>query len=354
MVHPTVNRRQGLTTSETISQLRLPLIILVTYAHSYGQVDEGYRFLLSEWNGYEALKLLVSQTLTKVVVPVFFIISGYLFFANVKEWNVRVYGRKMLRRVKTLLFPYVLWNLLMVFKLKVFGWDMLWVFIERAGMQTDWLGHENWMTAPANMPLWFLRDLMVVSLLTPIIYIVLKRLGWYVMAPLTLVYLSGVWAFAIPGLSMYALYFFSFGAFLGIHKMDLLQTMQRFEKPAYIIAVLLMCAMIVSYHTLMFSSLMLGFRLTGAVAVFCMGARILSSTEKRLPKVVADSSYFVYLAHYVFFMSFIDKAFFWLFGESVASLSFHYLLCPLLKAVVFVLVYIAIHRLMLFRYTKVS
>ena len=354
MVHQDFNRRQGLTVSELISQLRLPLIVLVTYAHSYGQVDEGYSLLHSDWDAYQVLKLLVSQTLVKVVVPVFFVISGYLFFANVREWNMSVYCQKMRRRLKTLLLPYLLWNLLMALKLHAFSWDMLWVYDTHAGMQTDWLGCENWMTAPANMPLWFLRDLMVVSLLTPIIYIGVKRFGWYLMVPLTLFYLSGIGAFAVPGLSMYAVYFFTLGAFFAIRKINLLNVLQRYQLSLLALAVILASMMMATYHQPVFSSLMLCFRLVGALAVFGAGRWLLVKTDWRLPKVVADASYFVYLAHYVFFMSFIDDAFFCHFGDSSASLCLHYLLCPLLKAAIFIALYVAYRRVKQLCYTNVS
>lgn len=335
--------KQSLSQYDIIQQLRFPMIVLVTFAHSYGRVDDGYSLLFSDFDTYQFLKLLVSQTLVKVAVPVFFIISGYLFFANVNEWNLTVYKQKMLRRAKTLLLPYLIWNLLMAIKLKTFSWSMFWAYISKAGMQMDWLGCKNWMTAPANMPLWFLRDLMVVSLLTPIIYVVLRRWGRVVIPLLTLIYLSGIGAFAVPGLSMYAVYFFSLGAFLAIRKQDLVETMLRFETLAYISASLLAVVMVCTYHTAVFSSLMLCFRIVGAVAVFCLAQRILSCSHRRLPAVVCDSSYFIYLAHYVFFLSFLDTAFFRLFGESEASLSIHYLLCPLLKVALFVAVY-AIYR----------
>ena len=338
------NERLSNPTSDVISQLRLPLIILVTYAHSYGQVEEGYRLLSSDWDTYQFLKLLVSQTLVKVVVPVFFIVSGYLFFANVREWSVNVYRQKIIRRFKTLLLPYLLWNLMMAVKLRTFSWNMFWVYGDHAGMQIDWLGNENWMTAPANMPLWFLRDLMVVSLLTPIIYILLKRFGWYVMTPLTLLYLSGLGAFAIPGLSMYSMFFFSLGAFVSIRKVDLVTAMLHYETIAYAASLLLAGLMMVSYGTSIFSSLMLCFRITGAVSVFCLAKRLLSSTNRCIPKIVADSSYLIYLAHYVFFLSFIDQDFFHFFGQSQTSLCAHYLLCPLIKVTMFVVTYMAMQK----------
>ena len=323
---------------EIIRQLRFPMIVLVTFAHSYGEVAEGFSLLASEWNTYEFLKLLVSQTLVKVAVPVFFIMSGYLFFANVEKWSLKVYKAKMLRRMKTLLIPYLIWNLLMAVKLKFFSWNIFWAFWCPAGIQTDWFGQEQWMTAPANMPLWFLRDLIVVSLLTPIIYIGVRKCGSWLMAALTILYLSGICAF-IPGLSAYAVYFFTIGAFFSIRRTDLVEKLRRFEWPAYILSIAFALAMMLTFNTPVFSSLMLCFRLVGAIAVFCLASRILSITSKRLPSMVCDSAYFIYLAHYVFFFSFIDSAFFCLFGTSIPALSIHYLLAPLLKVFILTIIY---------------
>lgn len=328
--------------SEVIRQLRLPMIVFVTFAHSYGGVEEGFSLLTSEWNTYEFLKLLVSQTLVKVAMPVFFVMSGYLFFANVDKLDASICKQKIMRRFKTLLIPYLLWNLLMAIKLKTFSWSMFWVYWAPAGIQIDWFGQEQLMTAPANMPLWFLRDLMIVSLLTPIIYILICKLGYWLMGLLTVLYLSGIYAF-IPGLSAYAVYFFTFGAFLSIRKMDLITSLKRVEIPAYVLSVLFAISMLLAYNTPVFSSLMLCFRLIGAVAAFCLVSRLLTSTKGRLPLVVCDSAYFIYLAHYVFFFSFIDTAFFSLFGTSIPTLSIHFLLCPLLKVAIFVGIY-AIYR----------
>ena len=336
--------RNDVSQYEVIRQLRFPMIVLVTFAHSYGQVAEGFSLLTSEWNTYEFLKLLISQTLVKVAMPVFFIMSGYLFFTNVEKWDITTYKKKICRRVKTLLIPYLIWNLLMAVKLNTFSWNIFWVFWCPAGIQTDWFGLEQLMTAPANMPLWFLRDLMVVSLLTPIIYILVRKLGCWLMAVLTLLYLSGVCAF-IPGFSAYAIFFFTFGAFLSIRKSDLIENLKRLEWPAYGLSLVFVIAMLLTYNTSAFSSLMLCFRLTGAIAVFCLASRILTTTNRRLPIMVCDSPYFIYLAHYVFFFSFIDTAFFALFGTSIPALSIHYLLCPIIKAILLVVFYVIYRKL---------
>lgn len=339
-----MNGNYNISQYEVIRQLRFPMIVLVTFAHSYGRVEEGFLLLTSEWNIYEFLRLLVSQTLVKVAMPVFFIMSGYLFYANVDVWNFKVYKTKIWRRIKTLLIPYSIWNLLMAVKLKSFSWSMFWAYWKPAGLQLDWFGREQLMTAPANMPLWFLRDLMVVSLLTPIIYILIRKMGLWMMAVLTVLYLSGVCAF-IPGLSAYAVYFFTFGAFLSIRKMDLIASLKRVELSSYVLSILLAISMLLTFHTFAFSSLMLCFRLTGAIAVFCLASRILATTSRRLPSVACDSSYFIYLAHYVFFFSFLDTAFFSFFGTSIPALSIHYLLSPIMKVAILVGVYVVYRKL---------
>ena len=306
---------------DTFSQLRLPLIVLITFAHSYSGVRAGWTLWDDGWDSYEMLKLVVSETLVKVAMPTFFVMSGYLFFENVTEWNAKTYWSKLQRRVKTLLIPYIIWNIAMAVKLKTFS---LSIFIE-----------------PANMPLWFLRDLMIVSLLTPIIYTGVRKLGYWIFVLLLPIYLTGLYAVQ-PGLTPYAICFFSLGAFLSIRKMDLIETCIKYETPSYILTILLGIGMILTFRTPIFSPLMLCFRVVGVVAVFCIAHRILSNTNKRIPQIVCDASYFIYLAHYVFFFAFLDAWFFSFFGTSTASFCIHYLTLPLLKAGILIGVYMTI------------
>lgn len=296
---------------DTFSQLRLPLIVLITFAHSYSGVRAGWSLWDGGWDTYEVLKLVVSETMVKVAMPTFFVMSGYLFFVNVTEWNAKTYWNKLRRRVKTLLIPYIIWNSAMAVKLRTFS---LGILVE-----------------PANMPLWFLRDLMIVSLLTPIIYIGVRKLGYWLFAILLPIYLTGLYAIQ-PGLTPYAVCFFSLGAFLSIRKMDLIETCMNYELLSYILTILLGIGMMLTFRTYIFSPLMLCFRVVGAVAVFCIAHRILSTTNKRIPQIACDASYFIYLSHYVFFFAFLDAWFISLFGISTASLCIHYLTLPLLKA----------------------
>lgn len=330
-----MNRQMTVAESDVLRQLRLPLILLVTYAHSYSSEVSGY------W-----MRLLTGQMLSKLAVPVFFLMSGYFFFRQLETWSWVIYRQKLRRRLMTLLLPYVVWNLMMAIKLGRFSWRMFWAYWTTSGMQTDWLGQNHWMTAPVNLPLWFLRDLMVMIFLAPIIYWVFsfRCWRWPLIVGLTVLYLSGIGAFALPGLSMYAVFFFSIGACIRLSGTSLLSVALRLRWPTISASVVLALAMLLTYGSLQFSSWMLAFRLTGSLAVIVFTFDLLTLSSQRLPVVVCDASYFVYLAHFVFFMFPIDRAFLWLADGQLTTT--HYLLAPLLKAAILVAIYVA------YRYLK--
>lgn len=58
----------------------------------------------NDWN-------IAFSRVTHIAVPTFFLISGFLFFVNFQEWSWEGYKKKMSSRVKTLLIPYVFWNI---------------------------------------------------------------------------------------------------------------------------------------------------------------------------------------------------------------------------------------------------
>ena len=111
------NEQENQLLSQVISWLRFPLILLVVFIHCPGLPD------LCPWipitsvhdcmlNIYNVSRSLVNPGLTRIAVPMFFIISGYLFFANIKTLDKEAYTRKISSRIKSLLLPYLAWNTL--------------------------------------------------------------------------------------------------------------------------------------------------------------------------------------------------------------------------------------------------
>lgn len=162
-----------------ISRLRLPLTIGVVLIHSIFiptdvSVDDS-RYLLA------TIELLFSVHIPQICVPMFFMISGYLYFFNVDEFNFNSYLNKCKSRFRTLLIPYLVWNILYVAVVA------LTHAIVPTMIDENYLNIKNFTLSdyfncfwgiseglPASYQLWFLRDLIIICIISPIIYYVVK------------------------------------------------------------------------------------------------------------------------------------------------------------------------------------
>lgn len=110
--------------SKTIDYLRFPMALAVVYIHSAGDVPMSpvHYDAFTGLDFYNLLRVVFSDVLTRIAVPVFYVISGYLYFLNVKQWSWSEYKRKSRSRLYTLVIPYLLWN---VAALLLFGGRLL-------------------------------------------------------------------------------------------------------------------------------------------------------------------------------------------------------------------------------------
>lgn len=87
------------------------------------------------------------------------------------------------------------------------------------------------------LPLWFVRDLMVVSVLTPLIYWLIRRFRFWPVVVLGLCYIFDIFI-PLHGFSAVCFFWFSLGAYLSIWKKDIVIVCQRFKYPAYVVTLL--------------------------------------------------------------------------------------------------------------------
>lgn len=144
-----------------IDRLNVFLIILIVMTHSIITIDDRESF--------EYFNTFIFKTFTRIAVPIFFIISGFLLFRNYSY-------RKIKSRTRSVLVPYLLWSILsfgiFVFLAKL---PYLGLFFNNKSIS---LSLESFIKcsfiSPLNGALWFLRDLYILVLLSPIINILLK------------------------------------------------------------------------------------------------------------------------------------------------------------------------------------
>jgi fucose 4-O-acetylase-like acetyltransferase len=164
--------------SQKLRVLSFISIIAVIFWHGYLSPSETSRF-----SDFFLFQNLITSAFLRFSIPMFFAISGYLFFF--KPFN---YRRQIQKRIKTLLLPYLLWSLLGA--LLVYGLLLFPVTRNILNMQWEFsISHflKHITIEPLQYQFWFLRDLMVLTVLSPVIYLLSKNfpLVWIVLLGIT-------------------------------------------------------------------------------------------------------------------------------------------------------------------------
>ena len=146
--------------------------------------------------------------ISEICVPLFFVISGFLFFLNVPEKPKPEYFlNKLKRRFISLVIPYLIANcvaLAVYFCAHKFAPQLLSGF-----MGDNWKNpiYIFW-TGPINLSLWFIRELILVVILSPLVYLLVRYCRIFgVLA------LGALWIFKIGPAPIF---FFSLGAWFSI------------------------------------------------------------------------------------------------------------------------------------------
>ena len=308
-------------TSDTISALRFPLSLGVVFIHFNILSDAlavrgtGSAGHFPEW--LTCVVTLFSDILARLAVPLFFIISGYLFFRA--DFTLRSYKEKLRKRARTILVPYVLWNVIAVITVGVkfilpglnqnktmptIDWSlpaMLACFYDKSrGIFQNPEGEISTYIYPQDFPLWFVRDLMLMFILAPLLYWMLKKSGWLAVAVLGFLnFASHVFhdhmTIYVPQF-LVAIFYFSWGACYGLKGMDMVESMRRHAwaallYPLWAVAVMLTVG---NPYNICIREASLIF---GIFAAVVLTARLLERGTIRVNKFLSDGSFFLYALH---------------------------------------------------------
>lgn len=313
--------------SRAIDWLRFPLAVGVVLIHAYGvsaltpAAMEGAHPLWVEC--CKCFRSLLSQWLPAVAVPAFFLISGRLFFKGVRHLSREVYFTKLRRRFFSLAIPYFLWNVIaLVVQFLRLRWDVLtwdsafekfsFYVRQKGGWSVFWdsqsIGRDthNWfgfpvegLTAPVDVPLWFVRELMVLALLSPVIGWLLRRLRWRFLLLLMLCYVLSVWH-PVHGLSTTAALFFSLGAWVSMTDRNLVELCRpHYRLSAVLLPVMLTVNQFFSMPAPISGTWQLMFLLVEIVLAVNVAASLSARRRWCFPAVLTGSVFVIYAAHTV-------------------------------------------------------
>ena len=361
--------------------LRFPLILAVIFIHNF---PEGDSFVVSQINWHRlsiidminCVGVLFSHIIFHIAVPTFFLISGYLFFYRLDgKFTISVYWTKMKRRGKSLLIPYIYWNFIALFLIVLMKLLGCWVhgnpihgvydYLQMSRILHYFWDSASWslnkvnamgipcpMTAPIDVPLWYLRNLMVVCMFTPFIYLTIKKMRKIGLAILLVLYICNV-DMPISGFSIQAFSMFAIGAYMSICRINLISYFWQWKKYWSL------CLVVIIYYlfltdgekTFLHSFFYASFTILGTLLLIGF-VKILSDKNPRNQgmnfgggKLLLKSSFFVYASHTLGILDmcrlFIERIFG--FNQIIQSIML-YFLSPILCSAICISLYLILQR----------
>jgi len=297
--------------SQAIDLLRFPMAVLVVYGHMSPKTIAP---CLSEYSFFSfqvilnTIQISISYIAAHTAIPMYFLISGFLFFTKLDTWNWATYWKKITSRIYSLAIPYLCWNLLAILiaclfsngweEIKTWGIRLLWDCRVWGSYKVGLLGFPLPSSSPFVVPLWFIRNLIVVDLFAPAFYFLFKNLKIVGVLALVAIFLLGFWPI-IPGFGLDAFCYFGIGAYLSINKIELTTTIRKYRLPIYVWSLLTLCPCLYygGYVTLTGFQLFSFWSLGGTAVMIDVAGALCNHWKVKIPKYLTESCFLIFALH---------------------------------------------------------
>lgn len=308
----------------TLDLLRFPLAIVVLSIHvfsSEGIMIQGIKYTYENYPVFQCLNYIIDAFLRGQSVPIYFFISGYVFFLNT-NLTIEKYKMKLHNRFKSLFIPFVLWNVVALLTKFVFIFffpdyfpglqkstlnfsisaiiNIFWDDTNGIIVNLDTIKEQIAPIYPINVPLWFVRDLMIVVLFTPIIQryikatrvygITLLGITWFICSYYELGYINQL---------LTAFLFFSFGAYMSIYNIDMIMEFRKYFKASIVLYLSISIGYVLSiyYYPTCLQTLKNINIIIGMIFAYNIASWLIQTEKIKLSRFLASSSFFIYVTH---------------------------------------------------------
>lgn len=330
--------------SDKLKITSLTGMIIVVYVHSYNLTVNFNSGSISFYNQYNhLLQNFFIDYIGVIALALFFSISGYLFFLNFKVDFDNIFT-KYQRKVKSLLLPYLLWSL----------WGIFIYFILQSIPQSKEFFTRDFVSSyhhdkiletlfinPIPYQLWFLRDLIMMVICSPLIYLALK---YAKIIPVFILFLNwlGFLDISFVIFADNSIFFFSAGAYLSINNQELIA--KRSSRSTGLSLALIWILLVVfdtilmegqTGHPLIPSLIKKSTTVTGLLALWSAYDLVISKKQTLSRKLLSFSSYsfFIYLSHEPL-LTMIKKGLFYITGYSELISMANFLIAPILTILI--------------------
>lgn len=291
-------------------------MVMVVYLHAYIPMD-------SE-NIVSIIQYYFSQEITRTAVPLFFLISGVLYFRNINNFDRSLFYSKIKRRIRSLLIPYLIFS----------GLGFIFVYVTQQFITTQSykqianLSLSECLYTLLFQPigcyqLWFLRDLFILTLLSPCIYYGLKKIKVWLILCLFFLWISGIQYI----ITIEAIFFFTTGAYLGCYQRRFLEYKIKSRWSILILIIWFTIALFNACHRDLYYFHCLGI-LIGVCCIWLLYDLFYNEFKKYILSWPMSHSFFIYLMHEPI-LTIIKNILLIILGKSSNSILIIYITAPI-------------------------
>ena len=295
------------------------VLVLVNHACITGLNLRAGIFTLEGGSPGQLFLQFLSAGIGRVNRPLFFIIAGFLFFLTFNgAWQS--YRDKMLTRLRTLAIPYALFSSVTLLLYTA-------AYLTKLSSLPIFRGHADWcfdsfarflelfVDNPVAVQLWFIRDLLLIAALSPLIFAFLAVTGAKLLVFVVIIWASGL----LPQWELLQSFlFFGCGAFLTRH----LNLVERTNFPAklkWVSVVAWVTFSIIQVTTSYWDFPLMTFQklsmFAGVVAVWSNYHSLPIAWVSRM-HTLGRFTFFIYLFHNPLVLMPLAKLFFVMFGHN--------------------------------------
>lgn len=319
--------------SQKIRVISFLSIIMVVVLHCYNLDTKQNGVVLhfdKDYNWF--FQNLFSYGITRIAVPLFFMISGYLFYLGFTNQK-GVLIDKIKKRIKTIVIPYFFWTVTgVLFYFVMQSIPKLQPFFNKKLVKN--YSFSDWMNAIfvdlVPYQLWFLRDLILLVFASALIYYIIKKTKFL------LPFISFCfWIFnqSTIFLSSESILFFSIGATIALYYPEYPTKLFINNKIASIWIVLLVSKIIVLYFNqdqkIIINIIHKTSILIGLLSVWSLYDIWYPNLKEMMfkRKTLLDYSFFIYVFHEPL-LTIVKKSMFLVMGKKELSYFIIYCISP--------------------------
>lgn len=288
--------------SNTISALRTLLCFLIVFLHMHTTALTPQELAIGEYPVYNHIATFITL-ISRLAVPLFFVISGYLYFIAFSP-TFECYKKKTRKRIRRLFQPVLIWTTLYLLLYLIAQQNpytgTLFSGNHKPVADFNWLDLLNAYTGIINMPFaeqyWFLRNLLVLCLLSPLLWCSFKYTGWVGLLLVGLIWYFGPDQYQ-ASLLMTSVFFFYLGGYMGYSHYDMLFS----GRTKTVICIIFMISLFLTYlvfaGTASYRYAYNLYILAGIPFLFILHFGLIKKGYGRRLIALSSGSYFCFLLH---------------------------------------------------------